>query len=124
MNLKVREPVDRLIERQPGCQEMCPMQVAVRIIGGKWKPVILYKLADGTLRFGVLHRAIDNITQRMLTLQLRELERDGLVARKVFAQVPPRVEYSLTSAGEEMVDALRPLADWGNRHLAANPATG
>lgn len=103
------------------CRGMCPMQVAVKIIGGKWKPVILYHLADGTLRFGVLHRSIDDITQRMLTLQLRELERDGLVARQVFAQVPPRVEYSLTKAGEEMVTALRPLADWGLRHIATHP---
>ncbi|MFV2092234.1 MAG: winged helix-turn-helix transcriptional regulator [Hyphomicrobiales bacterium] len=102
---------------------MCPMQVAVKIIGGKWKPVILYHLADGTLRFGVLHRSIDDITQRMLTLQLRELERDGLLARRVYAQVPPRVEYSLTKAGEEMVTALRPLADWGLRHIATQPAT-
>lgn len=100
-----------------GYAGMCPMQVAVKIIGGKWKPVILYHLAEGTMRFGALHRTMDDITQRMLTLQLRELERDGLVARKVYAQVPPKVEYSLTPAGEEMVTALRPLAKWGMRHL-------
>ncbi|MHA1523896.1 MAG: winged helix-turn-helix transcriptional regulator [Alphaproteobacteria bacterium] len=101
----------------PGSGGMCPMQVAIKIIGGKWKPVILYHLADGMLRFGALHRSMDDITQRMLTLQLRELERDGLVARKVYAQVPPKVEYSLTPVGEEMVAALRPLADWGMHHL-------
>jgi len=115
----IPEPTKKTPPEPPeACRGMCPMQVAVKIIGGKWKPVILYHLADGTLRFGALHRTIDDITQRMLTLQLRELERDGLVARRVFAQVPPRVEYTLTQAGEEMVTALRPLADWGARHVA------
>lgn len=82
------------------------------MVAGKWRPVILYRLRGGTLRFGQLQRAIPDVTHRMLTLQLRELERNGLVARKVYPQVPPKVEYSLTDAGQRLIPALEAMGRW------------
>src|SRR5688500_411717 len=76
----------------------CPVELALDLVGGKWKPLILYRLSLGTLRFAQLQKSMPQVTQRMLTLQLRELERDGLVHREVYAEVPPRVEYSITPA--------------------------
>jgi DNA-binding HxlR family transcriptional regulator len=90
----------------------CPVDVAIDLIGGKWKPMILYRIGAGTLRFGQLQRAIPEVTQRMLTLQLRELERDGLLTRKVFAEVPPKVEYTLTRAAIEILPVLEALGQW------------
>jgi len=86
------------------------------MIGGKWKGVILYFLLGGTLRFSELRRKIPGITQRMLTLQLRELESDGLVERTVYAVVPPRVEYALSPFGRSLDPVLRALRDWGSHH--------
>jgi DNA-binding HxlR family transcriptional regulator len=92
----------------------CPVELALQVIGGKWKPLILWHLGtDGTLRFGQLKRGMPAITQKMLTQQLRELEADGLVLRKVYAQVPPKVEYSLTELGDSVMPVLRQLCAWG-----------
>ncbi|MGH7836833.1 MAG: winged helix-turn-helix transcriptional regulator, partial [Candidatus Binataceae bacterium] len=77
----------------------CPAEATLRVIGGRWKTVILYHLFEQTMRFSELSRAIGSITQKMLSQQLRELERDGLVNRRVYPQIPPKVEYSLTSRG-------------------------
>ena len=77
----------------------CPADRTLELIGGRWKVPILWKLFDGTHRFGELLRSLDPCTQKMLAQQLREMERDGLIRRKVYAQVPPKVEYSLTPAG-------------------------
>jgi len=88
------------------------------LIGGKWKPLILYELKDGTLRFSQLMENVQpKITQRMLTKQLRELERDGLITRKVYPQVPPKVEYSLTETGESLMPILDQLCEWGYEHM-------
>jgi DNA-binding HxlR family transcriptional regulator len=94
----------------------CSVALTVEMVGGKWKSVILYYLLDGTLRFSELRRKIPGITQRMLTLQLRELEADGIVARTVHPVVPPRVEYRLTPFGLTLEPVLRHMADWGKRY--------
>ena len=95
----------------------CPVELVLNIIGGKWKGVILFHLLDKTLRFNELKRLLPNITQRMLTNQLRELEMDGLVHREVFAQVPPRVEYSLTARGASLGPIIRAMEQWGRENL-------
>jgi DNA-binding HxlR family transcriptional regulator len=96
----------------------CPVEVTLGVIGGKWKVLILYYLKEEQImRFGKLKRLIPGITQKMLTQQLRELEADGLINRKVYAQVPPRVEYSLTKYGESLEPVLKLLCDWGSEHI-------
>lgn len=102
-------------ERRYDCSYGCPVEATLDVIGGKWKGVILYYLLGGTLRFGELRRHLPDITQRMLTLQLRELERDGIVERTVYAEVPPRVEYRLTCFGQSLEPILLQLRDWGDR---------
>jgi DNA-binding HxlR family transcriptional regulator len=91
----------------------CPVELAIRIIGGKWKPVIIWHLRDNKKRFGELKREIKGITVKMLAQQLRELEYDGLISRKMYYEVPPRVEYSLTDLGRNLDPALKELKDWG-----------
>jgi len=95
----------------------CGVEVTLEIIGGKWKGVILWHLTHKTLRFSQLRRRLPGVTQKMLTQQLRELERDGLVDRRVFAEVPPRVEYSLTEKGRTLTPLLELMCEWGKRHL-------
>ncbi|PZF79261.1 winged helix-turn-helix transcriptional regulator [Jiangella anatolica] len=86
-------------------------------MGGKWKGLILFALQDGPLRFGQLRRAVGTISERMLILQVRELETAGLVHREVYQQVPPKVEYSLTDFGRSLNDAMASLGDWGERNI-------
>ena len=92
------------------------MEVAISVVGGSWKLSIVKYLRDGTLRFGELRRAVGPVSERMLTRQLRELEQDGLVHRQVFAEVPPRVEYSLTELGKSLSPAVDALNLWGARY--------
>ncbi|WP_263410966.1 winged helix-turn-helix transcriptional regulator [Terriglobus tenax] len=101
------------------CAMGCPVEATLDLIGGKWKGVVLYHLVDGTLRFNELRRRLNGVTQRMLTKQLRELEECGLVVRKVYAEVPPRVEYRLSKQGETLKPIIAALADWGKKRLAA-----
>lgn len=91
----------------------CTVEAALEVVGGKWKLVILRHLLDGTKRFGELDRALNGITPRMLTRQLRELEADGLVLRTVYPQVPPKVEYSVTDLGESLRTITGLLERWG-----------
>ena len=98
--------------RRPGCA----VEVTLDLIDGKWKGVILYHLQDGTQRFGELRKRMPGITQRMLTKQLRALEQDRLVIRKVYAEVSPRVEYSLSEVGESLRPVIDILKAWGETH--------
>lgn len=91
----------------------CAVEVTLSVIGGTWKPVILFHLLPGKKRFGELGRAIPGITQRMLTLQLRELEEAGIVERTVYAEVPPRVDYALTELGRSLQPVLIAMRNWG-----------
>lgn len=95
----------------------CAVEATLDLIGGKWKGVILYHLQDGRLRFNELRRKLGAITQRMLTKQLRELEDAGLVIRTVYAEVPPRVEYRLSPAGESLAPVIAALKAWGQANL-------
>ena len=94
----------------------CPVAAAIDEIGGKWKPLILWALKDQKLRFSEINRELPAITQRMLTKQLRELEKDDLVNRKVYPEVPPKVEYSLTAKGESVIPVLKSICDWGEEY--------
>jgi DNA-binding HxlR family transcriptional regulator len=95
----------------------CTVSVTLDMIGGKWKSLILWQLSFKTLRFSQLQRRLSKATQKMLTQQLRELERDGLIHRKVYAEVPPRVEYSLTEMGNSVVPILQLMYQWGKDYL-------
>ncbi|HEY8939516.1 MAG TPA: helix-turn-helix domain-containing protein [Cellvibrio sp.] len=95
----------------------CGIGPAFDVIGGKWKAVILWELNNQIRRFGELKRLVDGISEKMLIQQLRELEEDGLIARKMFNEVPPRVEYSTTPLGDSLNIALGPLADWGDEYM-------
>ncbi|MBZ5700908.1 MAG: helix-turn-helix transcriptional regulator [Acidobacteriia bacterium] len=94
----------------------CPVGLTTEIIGGKWKPLILFHLQGKTRRFGELQKLIPETTKKMLTQRLRELERDGIIRRKVYAQVPPRVEYSLTRHGQSLRPILELMSAWGKKH--------
>jgi len=103
--------------------ENCPVGVVLRILGGKWKLSILCALLDGTKRFSELRRLNPGITQRMLTNQLRELEADLVVTRKIYAEVPPKVEYSLTEVGKKLQPILQQLEEWGRTYLLDTSVT-
>lgn len=94
----------------------CGMAYTLNIIGGRWKPAILFRLKEGTMRFGELKKDIEGISERMLVAQLRELEADGLVQRIVYAEVPPRVEYRMTKLGNSIEPVLTAMSNWGNMH--------
>ncbi|HEX2966938.1 MAG TPA: helix-turn-helix domain-containing protein [Syntrophorhabdaceae bacterium] len=95
----------------------CPVEVTLDLIGNKWKFLILRELFTGKRRFGELYKAIAGITQKMLTQQLREMEKDGIVNRRLFAEVPPRVEYSLTRSGRSLRPVLNAMQHWGTRYM-------
>lgn len=99
------------------CDFGCPVEACVEVIGGKWKGVILFHLLSGTKRFNELARLMPAVTQRMLTRQLRELESDRVVERKVYPEVPPKVEYSLTEFGWTLEPILKTLQAWGMSYL-------
>lgn len=97
----------------------CPVVKTLDIVGGKWKVLILYYLNGETRRFNELQRLLAGITQRMLTLQLRELENDGIVHREVYPQVPPKVEYSLTELGRTLMPVVEAMHRWGTEYAGA-----
>jgi DNA-binding HxlR family transcriptional regulator len=97
-----------------------PIDATLEVIGGKYKVAILYHLRNGRLRFGELRRLMPAATQRMVTNQLRDLERDELISREIFKQVPPRVEYSMTKNGMSLLPILEAMCEWGKKRMAAS----
>jgi DNA-binding HxlR family transcriptional regulator len=95
----------------------CGLDAVLVVIGGKWKTLILWELREEPRRFGELRRLVEGISEKVLIQQLRELEADGMVHRKQYNQIPPKVEYSLTPFGESLNAALMPLCEWGERHM-------
>jgi DNA-binding HxlR family transcriptional regulator len=104
-----------MIDQHP--QYGCPINAALSVIGGKWKLPIVHSLSFGTVRFNTLLRSIPGVTRHVLTTHLRELERDGVVHRQVYAEVPPRVEYSLTEFGSTLEPLLSQLRMWGEQYI-------
>ncbi|NMG06685.1 helix-turn-helix domain-containing protein [Brasilonema sp. UFV-L1] len=105
-------------EAQNHTRLTCEVETTLKVIGGRWKVLIIRELMDGIKRFGELQRALDGITQKMLTQQLREMEDDGIIHRKVYPQIPPKVEYSLTPLGESLQPILYAMHEWGVKHLS------
>ena len=97
----------------------CPVTYCLGVIGGKWKPLLIFLIAHGIDRFGHMRREVDGISKQMLTKQLRELESDGIIHRQVFAEVPPRVEYSMTELGRSLLPVIQQMRTWGEQHMPA-----
>ncbi len=100
----------------------CPVETTLTLIGDKWKVLILRDLMSGTKRFGELKKSVGSVSQKVLTAQLRDMEASGLVSRKVYAEVPPRVEYSLTALGQSLKPILDAMWSWGEDYKASNLA--
>lgn len=95
----------------------CPLEMTIDLIGGKWKVLLLWHLSKGPLRFNELNRIFPHLSTKMLTQQLRDLEKDGLVHRNIYPQVPPKVEYTLTDLGHSMMPILQEMNRWGTSHI-------
>ena len=111
----------RLRHKRLDCSPGCAVEGALRLIDGKWKGVVLFHLFEGTHRFGEIRRRLPNVTQRMLTNQLRELEADGLIVRKIYPEVPPKVEYSLSERGRSLEPVIMALKAWGDAYVDLAP---
>lgn len=94
----------------------CPVTRCLNLIGGKWKPLILFLIENSVNRFGVIHRNMPSVSKHILTKDLRELELAGVISRTVFAEVPPRVEYALTARGRSLLPIIRAMKNWGDQH--------
>ena len=103
-----------------GKEYRCAMVLTIDLVGGKWKSMILWIISGRTVRFNALRRELHGITQKMLTQQLRELETDGLLNRKVYAEVPPKVEYTLTEQAKKLLPVLEQLCEWGKKYADEN----
>ena len=97
----------------------CGLEAALVVIGGKWKPLILFHLGPDKRRFGELRRLVAGVSEKMLIQQLRELQADGIIERVDYKEIPPKVEYSLSPLGRSLAKALLPLCEWGSAHSAA-----
>src|ERR1700686_5512783 len=95
----------------------CGLDAALFVLGGKWKPLILFHLAHGARRYGELRRAVGGVSDKMLIQQLKELQADGIIHRRDFKEIPPKVEYALTAFGGSLAKALAPLCVWGTEHM-------
>lgn len=106
---------EKLVKELPAC----PVETTLTLIGDKWKVLILRDLMPGTKRFGELKKSIGSVSQKVLTAQLRDMEKSGLITRKVYAEVPPRVEYSLTELGQSLKPVLDSMWNWGEGYKAS-----
>ncbi|NMM45692.1 helix-turn-helix transcriptional regulator [Rhodospirillaceae bacterium KN72] len=97
----------------------CGLDAALRLIAGKWKPLILFFLRNGPMRYGALKRSVRGVSDKMLIQQLKELEAQGVVSRTDYKEIPPRVDYALTPLGTSLVETFVPLCEWGERHADA-----
>ncbi|HEY2049003.1 MAG TPA: helix-turn-helix domain-containing protein [Caulobacteraceae bacterium] len=97
----------------------CGLEAALVVVGGKWKPLILFHLGPARRRFGELRRLVSGVSEKMLIQQLREMQADGIIERVDFKEIPPKVEYALTPLGSTLAQALLPLCEWGSAHSAA-----
>jgi DNA-binding HxlR family transcriptional regulator len=109
----------KIIEKKVELNCDCSIIGSISIISGKWKPVIIWMLLSGPRRFGELHKIIQGIALKVLSRNLKELEADGIISRKVYAEVPPRVEYTLTEKGMSLNDVMQLLAEWGQKNNIA-----
>ena len=111
-------------KRTEDVSDRCPMRTAIAVLAGKWKPLIVYYLRSGTKRFSEMRRLIPEVSQQVLTQQLRELEEDGIVTRAIYPVIPPKVEYALSPLGDQLGPIVDLLARWGEEILAKeDPAT-
>ncbi len=95
----------------------CPVNYCKKIIGGKWKPIVIFLIFNDINRFGIMQRSIEGISKQMLTKQLRELEADGVITRKIYAEIPPRVEYFLTEKGKTLCPIIESMRIWGEDNM-------
>ncbi len=107
-------------QNEPKALPDCPVETTLMLIGDKWKVLILRDLMPGTKRFGELKKSIGSVSQKVLTAQLRNMEESGLVNRKVYAEVPPKVEYSLTELGKSLKPILDSMKNWGENYKTQN----
>jgi len=105
------------MEKLPCPEETCPVTVVQNLIAGKWKVIILWHISQQTRRFNELQKLLPDISQGILTKQLRELEQDGLVHREVYKEIPPKVEYSLTDIGQSFMPILEIMGEWGKHYI-------
>ena len=99
---------------------ICPVEATVKLMGGKYKPVILWNLIYGPMRYSGIHRLAPNATDKVLSQQLKELESDGLINKKIYPEVPPRTEYTLTEFGKSLFPVLNAMCDWGKEYIKEN----
>lgn len=102
--------------QQPGC----PIETLIHVLGGKWKPIILWNIIESKKRFNELEKLIPNVSQKMLSQHLRDLEREGIIDRTVYPSVPPKVEYSLSEYGKTLIPVAEVMCDWGKNHSKRN----
>jgi DNA-binding HxlR family transcriptional regulator len=105
---------------EAAAERKCPIETVIQVLGGKWKPQILWRLLDSTKRFSELEKLIPDVTQKMLAQHLRELENHRLITRTIYPTVPPRVEYSLSEYGTTLVPVLEVMCEWGENHNRTN----
>jgi DNA-binding HxlR family transcriptional regulator len=101
-------------------ERKCPIETIIQVLGGKWKPQILWRLLDSRKRFSELEKLIPDVTQKMLAQHLRELESNGLITRTIYPTVPPKVEYALSDYGATLVPVLEVMCEWGENHNRVN----